>query len=445
MIRQLASRIYGSGVILAHLRGQRRAPFRSREEVLARRDAAVRRLVMHAASTVPYYGELFSTERIDPREIRTAEDLARLPLLEKSTVRRDPRRFLSDSPMGRTALPFVTSGTTGAPLQVWHDHDGVLANMAYGERERAVILRTCGAGLRPRELAIARPGAMLQRIAGFCQANALLPARPRRTHVSVLDPLDHILGAINSSRPHVLVGYGGFLELLFRYADAKGVDVHRPRMIIYVAETMTAPARRFIEERFGVPIFSRYNAVEAFKIGFVCEERAGFHVHEDLCHVRVVRRSGEPAPPGEQGEIVISNLVNQATVLLNYRMGDLGSWSPEPCACGRSLGRLRDVDGRNEDILYASDGGVVHPRAVWAVLKELPGLLQYQLVQTALDGFELRLMTSDRRAYEEHVEKVVAGLRALLGVSARVEHERVESLEPRGEGKFRAVIRRFEP
>jgi phenylacetate-CoA ligase len=167
-------------------------------------------------------------------------------------------------------------------------------------------------------------------------------------------------------------------------------------------------------------------------------------VHEDLCHVRVVRADGGPVDPGEQGEVVISNLVNRATVLLNYRMGDLGSWSAEPCACGRTLGRLRDLDGRSEDIVRTADGRLVHPRAIWGALKEQPGLLQYQLVQSAGDRFELRLRTHDAAVYERIAPRAVDALRVLLGPSAEIAHARVETLAPEGGGKFRAVVRRID-
>ena len=74
---------------------------------------------------------------------------------------------------------------------------------------------------------------------------------------------------------------------------------------------------------------SRYCAVESFKIGYFCEERTGFHLHEDLCHLRVLAADGREAAPGEPGEVVISNLVNHASVLLNYRLGDIATYSSE--------------------------------------------------------------------------------------------------------------------
>jgi phenylacetate-CoA ligase len=86
--------------------------------------------------------------------------------------------------------------------------------------------------------------------------------------------------------------------------------------------------------------------MEAGTIGFQCERREGFHLNVDLCAVRIVDAEGRTVPPGTSGDIVISSLDNRATVLLNYRIGDRGTLSPQPCPCGRSLPLLASLEGR---------------------------------------------------------------------------------------------------
>ena len=116
-------------------------------------------------------------------------------------------------------------------------------------------------------------------------------------------------------------------------------------------------------------MLSRYSAAEAFKIGFFCEECTGFHLHEDLCHVRTIGTDGQTLAPGEPGAIVISNLINRASVLLNYPIGDVGSISEERCPCGRTFKLLSELEGRVEDILSLPGGRFVHPRACWETFK----------------------------------------------------------------------------
>ena len=136
----------------------------------------------------------------------------------------------------------------------------------------------------------------------------------------------------------------------------------------YAGDTMSDAGRRLIETEFGIPVLSAYNAVVCFKIGFTCERRAGFHLHEDLCDVRVVDQAGDDVPPRERGEVVVSNLVNRATVLLNYRLGDVARLEDEPCDCGRTARRLVDLEGRVDDLIELESGEYVYPTRVWRCL-----------------------------------------------------------------------------
>ena len=113
--------------------------------------------------------------------------------------------------------------------------------------------------------------------------------------------------------------------MLFRTLAARSIDMHLPRLAIFGGEALTAPGRELIARGFGVPLTALYNAVESFKIGFACEKGQDYHLHEDLCHVKIVNRTGARMADGERGEVVISNLVNRATVLLNYRIGDVAA------------------------------------------------------------------------------------------------------------------------
>ena len=112
-LRGLLRRAAGNALVLAHLPGQHTIPYATRARVEALRDARIARMVRFAARTVPHYRDLFARLGIDPRDVRTADDLARLPLLDKDELRRAPERFVATSRAGRTAIPFVTSGSSG--------------------------------------------------------------------------------------------------------------------------------------------------------------------------------------------------------------------------------------------------------------------------------------------------------------------------------------------
>lgn len=433
-------RLRGNAVVFANARGQRRVPYLSRRQLERLRDKRVKDLVAYAAKTVPFYRDLFRQQAIDPRTIRTAADLGVLPLLSREEVRADPRRFLSSSRHGRDAVAFVTSGTTGTPLTFFHDQHSLLANIAFGERERAVVTGVCGRGFGYREMAIYYPGSTSGKVWDFYRRKTWIPVRPQRLVLSVLDPYEQIVAAINRFRPDVLISYGSYLETLFRIIALQGKDLHHPRLLISTADAMSAEGKRFIGDTFAIPIVSHYNAVEAFKIGFVCEARQGFHLHEDLCHVRIVDRDGNPVPDGQAGEVVITNLVNRGTVLLNYRLGDMASISGAACGCGRSLRLLSELDGRKEDVIFLPSGEFIHPRAIWGVLKSRDDVIQGQLIQHEPLTFELRLVTGDRDAYRRVVDGIVSDLQHMLGKTAVIDHAFWPRIETAKGGKFRPVI-----
>lgn len=426
-------------MIAANVRGQRRTPFLPRDRLEAVRDKRIRRTVAYAAKTVPYYREWFARAGIDPREIRDAADLDQLPVLDRELVRANPRLFVAETAVSRNPLSFLTSGSTGTPIEIYHDRRSLLLNIPYGERERAPVIEICGGSFRPKELYVGYETSTFKKVNAFYLESTFLPVRPRRRIVSVLEPAEAVAGIANAERPDVLVGYGGWIDLFFRTVAARGIDLHPPKLVIYMGEALPPGARAFIEHEFGIPVLSRYNAVEAFKIGFFCEHRTGFHLHEDVCHVRIARPDGQTAAPGEQGRVVISNLVNRASVLLNYPIGDLASMPQEGCPCGRTLKLLSELEGRVEDILPLADGRFVHPRAVWEVFKADRAVLQYQLTQHEPERFELTLTTLDEPAFQQSLARALPELERLLGRGAVIDVNRRSELDRRSDGKFRAV------
>ncbi|MGH7176868.1 MAG: hypothetical protein ACREJC_05770 [Tepidisphaeraceae bacterium] len=184
---------------------------------------------------------------------------------------------------------------------------------------------------------------------------------------------------------------------------------------------------------------SRYSAAEVFKIGFFCEQRTGFHIHEDLCHLRIVGADGRTLPAGQVGEIVVTNLVNRASVLLNYRIGDVGSIRDLGCPCGRTFRLLSELEGRVEDIMPLPGGRFVHPRAMWEVFQHHPQVLQYQVVQHEIQRFELRLVTANETAFQDALEQIMPALQRVFGADAKINASRLSEFI-RTEGvKFRVV------
>lgn len=386
--------------ILRALPGQGRVPYLPRERIVALRDANARATVRYAAEHVPFYRDLFRRERIDPRELETADDLARLPLLDKELVHGSVEGFRSDEFGASELLPLRTSGRSGSWLEVAHDRTSLLRTIAHGERDRAVEARLCGRRFRYRVVEVRALDSSTGRIQSAYERTSFRPLRPRVRVIPIATPLPEVLRRLADWSPVVYRMYGSYAEAVFRTAAADGLPLHLPKVLVYSGDAMSDAGRAFIEERFGIPVVSRFSAVEAPRIGFMCEERTGFHLHEDLCHVRLIGPAGEDVAEGDRGEVVVSNLVNRGTVLLNYRLGDYARLGDGSCPCGRTFRRLEKLEGRVGEILHLGPGELVHQYALWHALAQLDDVVNFQLVQLEPRRFDLRLRTAGRQAFE---------------------------------------------
>src|SRR5580700_4984039 len=289
----------------------------------------------------------------------------KLPLVEKSLLQKDPEYFLSRSVRRTDCLQLRSSGSTGTPKIIWHDPAAIFQNAAHGERDRAVIWKKIGRWTGYRETVIVAPiDASQLALQSFVRSNALVPERLRvqRQYLYLSDPPEENLRAINEFKPDLLYSYGSYVEMLYKCFSRGNVAWHLPKAILFSSDRLSPAIRSLITKEVGVPVFSIYGAVEALKIGFEFGEQSGYHLNSDLYPVRIVDEDGAPASEGEAGQVVVSNLVNRATVLLNYRLGDLASYVGGSCPCGLALLLHAPPIGRIDDVI--ENGAVVHPMAL---------------------------------------------------------------------------------
>jgi phenylacetate-coenzyme A ligase PaaK-like adenylate-forming protein len=439
-VTETIARARGTLTILRELRDQRRLPFLPRERIHELRDARTRAMIRFAAEHVPYYRDLFRSEGIDPRELRGADDLRRLPLLDKRMVLEDPARFRSPAVARGDGLWVHSNGSrSNLRFGVFHDRRSLLQTIAHGERDRAVESALCGKRVRYTAVEIRDPTATLWKVQRFYERASYRPLRPKRLSIALSEPVDRVVELLNELRPDVVRSHGSYLAAFFRLVEERGLELRAPNAVVYAGDAMPPAARRFVEERFGTAVLSRYGAVEALKIGFTCEERDGFHLCEDLCHLEVVDAQGNRLGSGALGETVISNLVNRGTVLLNYRLEDLVRVTDAPCPCGRTAPRVTEIEGRAADVVYLPNGDLVHQFTIWCAIESLRGLSQYQVAQTDPTRFELRLVVSEADAYERVAREAAGRVRTVLR-GLEVQPVRVERLEQDGSGKIRTLI-----
>jgi phenylacetate-CoA ligase len=429
-----------------HLRGQCQIPFKSLDAIKRTQARRVQSMVSHAYRTVPYYRETMDRLNLKPSDFLWAEDLAKLPLLERDQLQRDPGYFVSTAEPLNRYLMLRSGGSTGTPCTVYHDTAALFQNAAHGERERSIIATLVGRSLGYRETVIGARLSTAQEVQELCLKRAFFPPgiRIRRQYLYLLDPPEKVIPLLNEFQPDVIHStFGSYLEILFPYLYNTGEPFHRPKVITYSSTGLSDSVRRLITQTFGIPVLSTYQAVEAFKIGFECRQGLGLHLNIDLYPLRIMNLNGETLPAGESGDVVVSNLVNRATVLLNYRLGDIACMQQDPCPCGRSLPLLSFPQGRSDDLIHLASGQIVHPQFVRLIFTNEDEIWQYQIVQESTTHFRVAVVAAKSCNCLETRQRLLAKFASTFGLDTKVNISFVDFID-RTAGKFRTVISMYQ-
>jgi phenylacetate-CoA ligase len=258
------------------------------------------------------------------------------------------------------------------------------------------------------------------------------------------DRLARMVAEIAAWQPVLLDGYAEALDFLAHYLKMHGGVAVRPRAIMSSAQTLPQTSRRLIEEAFGCRVFDKYGAREFSGIAYECEAHAGHHVVGEGYIVEILR-DGEPARPGEAGEVVITDLNNYCLPFIRYRIGDLAVAmnADEACTCGRGLPRIGDVEGRVQSIIQGSDGRYLPGAFFSHYLKEFDHAIErFQVLQDRPGAVTFRVVKGGR--YSESVlEEILDTFRRYLGRDMQIEVEFVERVEMIRTGKRLACVSRL--
>jgi phenylacetate-CoA ligase len=399
----------------------------------------LREHITYAAKNVPHYADLFKKEGIDPASIRSREDLARIPLLEKSTVRENPTRFLRGGKPSRSWNEFFTSGTTGSPIKLYSSRESFsrVWSFVFRLREWADLddglfprrIQFTGRDIVPDKKISARGVYWRTNLPG----NALLMST---THLSQ-ESVPAYVNAMNDFKPELVDGYPSAILIVARVARALGLELPQPKAIITSAETLFDSHRREIEAAFGCRVFNQYAASDTSS--FICDcEHGTLHVNPEFGICEILNENGKPAKPGEEGEIVATSFCNKEQVLIRYRIGDRAIQGPrDTCACGRFMPRVQEITGREDDTLFIPGRGFVG--RFDPVFKGVTGIYEAQIIHESLDTLKVKLVPAiDFDPEAEH--NLLTNLRLKVGSQIAIVIEKAHEL-PRGpNGKFRSVV-----
>lgn len=438
-----SSRLYWTGFTVVQIPGARRMPFSPSSRIQAIQDLRVREIVAHAYRTVPFYRSIMDERGLRPGGFRTAADLAQLPLISGQDLARDPKLLLSTAAATEPLLEVTTSGSSGHAKRIYWDRAAVFRARAAGVRQRQVLVPFLGRWRGYRALEVSRRGGTSDDVRSFHAAHSLLPARLdiQSVGVYVEDSFERNLEVINSIEPDLISGFGAYIGAVYRWAHVHGRKIFRPRLVCYGGEHLPDADRELLETTYGIPVLSSYQSCEALRIAFQCPRRTVFHVHADQVALRIADANGQTLPAGERGRIVLSNLTNRATVLLNYAIGDVGVMAESACPCGRNFPALASLDGRADDLVTLPNGEMAHDSVLLSELYGVAGVICLQLVQETRYRFRIRVVHSSALpdlALREQLTQALLRVVGREGVEVHVDI--LDEVVSAPSGKFQSVV-----
>lgn len=396
-------------------------------------------ILIRAATQVPWYREQWNERRRRGDQV-SFESLDNWPILEKETLRRNPRAFVAEDCHIRKMVHDHTSGTSGKSLDLWFRRETMRAWYALFE---ARWRRWYGISLHDRW--------------GILGGQLITPVQQTQPPFWVWNPAMNQLylssyhlapasiGAyLEAIRRYGLVYLLGYTSSLYALAHAtlrqkiRGV---RLKVVLTNAEPVFDYQRDTIEEAFGCPLRETYGMSEIVAAASECEHRK-MHLWPEAGWMECLTSNG-PARFGEAGDLVSTGLQNADMPLIRYRIGDRAALadSAASCKCGRALPQLQSVEGRIDDVLYSKDGrriGRLDP-----VFKSQLPIQEAQIIQERLDLLRVRYVP-DGDFTAKDGQSITERLQARMG-DIEVVLEAVGEI-PRGpSGKFRAVLCKLPP
>ena len=403
----------------------------SRLELLDYRDRLLRRIIRHAYDKVPYYRELFKRAGVTPKEFKTAEDLARIPVTEKRYLRKEPEeRILAAGTDARRLILRTTTGSTGEPFTIMKTRsDEFLYHVS-----RLRVMQDLGLRPSDRMAQIGRRSSrqtplswrLIQRFGLFRQDRVYLGDAPAQ-----------IADTLEKMKPDIVTGDASVidrvsLELAGRHHEC------RPRFVVTGGGMLNTFMRKRIREGFSADVYDTYGSEEMSVIAWECRETGFYHVREDSVIAEVIE-NGRPVKEGERGEVVVTALLFRTMPFLRYRLGDEAVKGPDVCPCGKPFSTLKEISGRATDYLRLPDGREMYAAVVAHILQEhIAWIERYDLVQESRERIVLRIVPLDTPRAD-----VLAMLKdkvmSLLGPGVDVQIKLVSEIQPGAGGKYRVL------
>ncbi|MGC2215654.1 MAG: hypothetical protein WA602_20805, partial [Silvibacterium sp.] len=377
-----------------------------REKQIAIQEAKVKRILLHAFQTTPYYRQLFDDAHFQPSEWKEGQSIP-VPVLTKDLLRSNTEGVRSRSFSPQVLRVAATGGTTSTPVAIWRDVEALRNKTAlqyhlnrYGGYDRGTpVLNIWGA---ERDLALNpswkwklyEQGILRHYNAGAGQLSEQV--------------LESFAEKLNRHRPRIVYGYASTICHFAAYLRSQGKPYHKPSRLIVTAEPITPNDRSLMEQVFECRVTEHYGSRDIGMVAAQCDQGQRLHFHPEACYLEL-----EPAGQTADGPIyrlIATDLLNFGMPMIRYDTEDCVLVASSPCACGSWFPSVTAILGRTVDNFPLPDGSIVTGAAVTVAMARIRGgfsrVKQVQLIQKDLDHLHLRYVASgDSGSTERELER----------------------------------------
>ncbi|MEM3927595.1 MAG: phenylacetate--CoA ligase [Archaeoglobaceae archaeon] len=406
----------------------------------------LRALVSNAYNYSPFYRKKFDELGIKPEDIKSLDDVQKLPFTKKSDLRENYPFGMFAVPLSQIVRFHASSGTTGKPTLVGYTENDIRVwaeslcrgLVSCGVTHEDIIQIAYGYGLFTGGLGFHYAAEMIGATA--------LPISAGNT-ARQIELMKDLGVTVIACTPSYMLYMAEFAEKM-----RTSIRETKLRIGIFGAEPWSEETRRRIEEKTGIVAYDVYGTSELSGPLFTeCVERNGLHIWADHFLIEVIDpKTGERVGEGEKGELVVTTLSKEAMPLLRWRTGDITVMETEKCNCGRTHPRIMRILGRSDDMLIVR-GVNVFPSQVEHVLMQIPELGEHYMIildrVENLDEMTIQVELSEKVQIDKPAEilnlkkKVEEKLKSVLGVHANVELVNPGTIQ-RFEGKAKRIIDR---
>lgn len=389
----------------------------------------LRKIIKHAYDNVIYYHKLFDSADILPEDIRSVDDLHKIPITTKSCLRNlDIKEIISKNVRPDNCVRMITSGESGIPF-------GFYLSPEEYDFWKLLLLRfhmANGMKLTDTCAVLAHPLRFPKKKRWFQQLGIL-----RHIYISVFDTVKNYTDEVIKANPKVIFGYPSALNLFAKEVERRGDVSIKPKSILSSAEMLNQQTRELVKKIFGVEIADLYSVIESGPTAWECSFHKGYHINIDSVVLECVT-NGKNVSYGEKGKLVCTNLFNFTMPMIRYSVDDVGVLSKNMCSCGRGFPLLEKVEGRTSDFITLPDGRVLSPGGVNSMFSRLIKTAQHKLIQKDRGLFLVQIVPGDdfREETASFLKKEIC---KEFGVDVDIQIEMVEKIQRRASGKMRSV------